>query len=268
MTIADFSDLTKKEPEKSLTKGKKRLSGRDSAGRVSIRRRGGGHKRKYRLIDFKRMDKAGIPGTVVALEYDPNRSVRIALVQYYDGEKRYILAPERLSIGDTVVCADRTKVRTGNRMQLQNIPVGYKVYNIELQPLKGGQIVRSAGTSAVLMGFDGVFAILQLPSGEVRKVHRECAASIGTLGNAEHNLITIGKAGRMRWLGRRPKVLGKSMNPVDHPHGGGEGHSPIGLRKGPRTPWGKPALGVKTRRFKKASTKLIVRRRQRKPKKK
>ena len=268
MTIADFSGLTRKKPEKSLTKGKKRVSGRDSAGRVSIRRRGGGHKRRYTDIDFHRADKAGVPGVISALEYDPNRSVRIALVQYRDGEKRYILAPEQLAVGDTVICADRTKVRTGNRMQMQNIPVGYKIYNIESQSGKGGQMVRSAGTSATLMGFDGMYAIVQLPSGEVRKIRKECAASIGTLGNAEHNLVVIGKAGRMRWLGRRPKVLGKSMNAVDHPHGGGEGHSPIGLKKGPRTPWGKPALGVKTRHRKKPSTKLIVRRRIRKRKKK
>src|SRR3989338_7733032 len=232
MTIADFSGLTRKKPEKSLTKGKKRVSGRDSAGRVSIRRRGGGHKRRYRDIDFHRADKAGVPCVISALEYDPNRSVRIALVQYRDGEKRYILAPEQLAVGDTVICADRTKVRTGNRMQMQNIPVGYKIYNIESQSGKGGQMVRSAGTSATLMGFDGMYAIVQLPSGEV------------------------------------PKVRGKSMNAVDHPHGGGEGHSPIGLKKGPRTPWGKPALGVKTRHRKKQSTKLIVRRRIRKRKKK
>ncbi len=260
MTIADFSDLTKKEPEKRLVSGKKRLSGRNSAGRVTVRHRGGGHKRRYRVIDFSREGKAGVPGEVLALEYDPNRSARIALVQYRDGERRYILAPEGLKAGDQVVAGERTKVKPGNRMRLQHIPVGYKVYDIELSIGKGGQIVRSAGTAATLMGFDGDHALIELPSSEVRKVRKECAATIGTVSNSEHNLITIGKAGRTRWLGRRPTVLGKSMNAVDHPHGGGEGHSPIGL-KAPKTPWGKKALGVKTRRRKKQSSTLIVRRR-------
>src|SRR3989344_2022381 len=260
MTIADFSDLTKKRPEKILTRGKIRGhgAGRDSAGRVSVRRRGGGHKRLYRHVDFYRFDKSGIPGKVEAIEYDPNRSARIALVYYSDGEKRYILSPDGLKVGDQVVCAERTKVRIGNHMQLQNIPLGYRIHNIEMQQGKGGQIVRSAGGGATLMGFDGDYAIVQLPSSEVRKIHKCCFASIGTVSNLEHNLINIGKAGRQRWLGRRPRVLGKSMNAVDHPHGGGEGHSPIGL-KAPKTPWGKKALGVKTRRNKK-STMFIIRR--------
>ena len=264
-TVADFSDLTKKRPEKRLAKGKQRVSGRDSKGQVSVRHRGGGHKRLYRMIDFKQIDKHGIPGQVVALEYDPNRTARIALVQYADGEKRYVLAPQGLKTGDQIVSGERTKVKTGNRMQLQHIPVGYKIFNIEMQIGKGGQIVRSAGTAATLVGLDGDHAIIQLPSSEVRKVRKECAATIGTVSNPEHNLISIGKAGRTRWLGRRPQVLGKSMNAVDHPHGGGEGHSPVGL-KAPKTPWGKKALGVKTRTSRRSDA-LIIRRRARKKRK-
>jgi large subunit ribosomal protein L2 len=266
MSTADFSDLTKKEPEKRLTHGKQRLSGRDSQGRVSIRHRGGGHKRLYRLVDFRQTERSGVPGRVASLEYDPNRSARVALILYANGSKAYILAPEGLRAGDTVVSAPRTKVKVGNRMQLQHIPVGYKIHNVELACGQGGQVVRSAGAGATLLGFDGDYALVELPSSEIRKVRKECMASIGTVSNPEHNLIRIGKAGRMRWMGRRPQVLGKSMNPVDHPHGGGEGHSPIGL-KGPKTPWGKPALGVKTRRMRKPST-LIVRRRVHKKKKK
>ncbi len=268
MTIADFSGLTKKRPEKSLSSGKKRLSGRNNYGRITIRHRGGGHKRLLRLIDFKRIDKMGVPGTVAALEYDPNRTARIALIHYLDGDKRYILAPDGLLAGQQVVCAERTKVKLGNCMQLQYIPMGYKVHNVEMQRGRGGQIVRSAGTSATLMGADGDFILLQLPSSEVRKVRKECFATIGMVGNTDHNLISIGKAGRTRWMGRRPQVLGKSMNAVDHPHGGGEGHSPIGLKSGPKTPWGKPARGVKTRLRKKTSSKWIVRRRIKKPRKK
>lgn len=265
MTIADFRGLSKKAPEKRLTAGKKSWAGRSRTGTITVRRRGGGHKRLYRAVDFKRADKQGVPGAVVALEYDPNRSARIALIHYADGDKRYILAPDGLKEGDQVVCAERTKVKAGNHMQLQYIPMGYKIYNVELQCGMGGAMVRSAGTAAVLIGFDGAYAIVQMPSGEVRKIRKECYASIGTVGNIEHNLIKIGKAGRSRWMGRRPEVLGKSMNPVDHPHGGGEGHSPIGL-KHPKTPWGKPALGVKTRRKRKKSN-LIIRPRIRKRRK-
>lgn len=267
MSITDFSGLSKKRPEKRLTKGKQNICGRNSGGRVTVRHRGGGHKRLYRAVDFKRMDKSGVPGTVASLEYDPNRSAFIALVNYKDGDKRYILAPEGLKVDDQVVCGDRTKVKPGNRMQLQHIPMGYKIYNIEMQPDKGGQIVRGAGTAATLVGLDGDFALIQLPSSEVRKVRRECHATIGTVSNPEHNLIKIGKAGRQRWKGKRPQVLGKSMNAVDHPHGGGEGHSPIGIKKGPKTPWGKKALGVKTRNKKKASSSLILRRRIKKKRK-
>ncbi|MDD4319146.1 MAG: 50S ribosomal protein L2 [Candidatus Peribacteraceae bacterium] len=265
MTIADFSGLSKGGPEKSLVAGKQRICGRDAKGRVAVRHRGGGHKRLYRFVDFKQTGRHGVPGTVRALEYDPNRSARIALVYFADGSKSYILAPEGLKVGEQVVAGKRTKVKTGNRMELQHIPVGYHIHNVEVQLGRGGQIVRSAGTAATLIGFDGPYALLQLPSSEIRKVRKECFASIGTVSNPEHNLISIGKAGRMRWMGRRPTVLGKSMNAVDHPHGGGEGHSPIGL-KHPKTPWGKPALGVKTRRKRKSSD-LIVRRRVSKKKK-
>lgn len=266
MTIADFSGLTKKAPEKRLTKGKRSISGRSvSSGKITIRRRGGGHKRRYRLVDFKRIQKDGVPGNVAAIEYDPNRSARIALINYADGDKRYILAPDGLKEGEQVVCAERTKVKTGNRMQMQYIPTGYKIYNIEMQAGQGGAMVRSAGTAATLIGFDQPYAIVQMPSGEVRKFRQECYASIGTVSNTDHNLIKIGKAGRMRWLGKRPRVLGKSMNAVDHPHGGGEGHTPIGL-KNPKTPWGKAALGVKTRRVRKNSD-LIVRSRTKKRRK-
>lgn len=265
MSVADFSELQKKRPEKRLSSGKKRISGRDNKGQVSVRHRGGGHKRLLRAIDFRQTDKVGIPATVIALEYDPNRSARIALLSYADGEKRYVLAPQGLKAGDAIVCAERTKVRIGNRMQLQHIPVGYKVFNIEMQMGRGGVLVRSAGTAATLVGIDGDFALVQLPSSEVRKVRKECAATIGTVSNPDHNLISIGKAGRTRWLGRRPQVLGKSMNAVDHPHGGGEGHSPIGL-KAPKTPWGKKALGVKTR-TRGGSDHLIIRRRTKKKRK-
>ncbi len=266
MTIADFSGLSKNRPEKSLVRGKQRISGRGAGGRIAIRHRGGGHKRLLRDVDFKQTTKLGIPAVVQALEYDPNRSARLALVYYVDGSKSYLLAPEGLKVGDQVVAGPRTKVKLGNRMELQNIPVGYRIFNIEMQLGRGGQIVRSAGTAGTLVGLDGDYAILQLPSGEIRKVRKECYATIGTVSNPEHNLINIGKAGRMRWMGRRPQVLGKSMNAVDHPHGGGEGHSPIGL-KHPKTPWGKPALGVKTRSARK-STHLIIRRRERKKKNK
>ncbi len=269
MTIADFSDITKTEPEKSLVWGKQRISGRDNKGRVVVRHRGGGHKRLMRKIDFKQLDKQGIPAVVAAitaLEYDPNRSARIALIQYTDGEKRYVLAAQGLKPGDQIMTGERTKVKIGNRMQIQHIPVGYKIFNIEMNLGKGGQIVRSAGTSATLVGFDGVHALVELPSGEMRKLRKECSATIGIVSNPDHNLITIGKAGRMRWLGRKPQNLGTAMNPVDHPHGGGEGHTSIGL-KAPKTPWGKKAFGVKTRKRKSRSNDLIVRRRSGKNKK-
>ncbi len=267
MSIADFSGLTKKRPEKRLSAGKQRTSGRNNLGRVTVRHRGGGHKRLLRDVDFRQSDKLGIVGRIAALEYDPNRSAYIALVHYMDGDKRYVLAAEGLKVGDEIVCAERTKVKPGNRMRLEHVPVGYRIYNIELQIGRGGKIVRSAGSSAVLVGLDAPFAIVQLPSGEMRKVRAECYASIGTVSNPDHHLISIGKAGRMRWKGRKPQVLGKSMNAVDHPHGGGEGHSPIGM-KYPKTPWGKHALGVKTRRPNRISDQLIIRRRVKKKAKK
>lgn len=261
MSVNDFSVLTKKtKPEKGLTSGKQRISGRDSFGHITIRRRGGGHKRRHREVDFLQIDKQGIPAVIRSIEYDPNRTAWIALAIYKDGEKRYVLSPEGLKVGDTIVCSERTKVKTGNRMQLKYIPTGFKIYNVQIELGKKGAVCRSAGSSATLTSLDGDNAQVQLPSGEVRFVPKECYASIGIVSNAEHNLVTIGKAGRMRWMGRRPKVLGKSMNAVDHPHGGGEGHSPIGL-KHPKTPWGKPALGVPTRRRKNPSNKWIVRRR-------
>jgi large subunit ribosomal protein L2 len=263
MSIADFSMLTKKRPEKRLVVGKQRTNGRNNLGRVTVRHRGGGHKRLLRTVDFRQNDKQNIVGRVAALEYDPGRSAYIALIHYVDGEKRYILAPDGLKAGDEIVCAERTKVKPGNRMRLEHVPVGYKIYNVELQLGKGGQIVRSAGASAVLVGIDGPHAIVQLPSGEMRKIRIECYASIGTVSNPDHHLISIGKAGRNRWLGKKPEVLGKSMNAVDHPHGGGEGHSPIGLKKR-KTPWGKPAMGVKTRRRHRPHEHLIIRRRAKK----
>ena len=267
LSFADFSGLTKKRPEKSLTKGKKRISGRASNGRITVRHRGGGHKRLLRDIDFKRTDKVNVPGTIQSIEYDPNRTAYIMLVYYADGDKRYHIAAEGLKAGDTVVCADRTKVKPGNRMQLQHIPTGYKIYNLETTYGRGGSVVRCAGASATLVGFDKEYAIVQLPSNEVRKVRKNCSATIGTVCNGEHSLVRIGKAGRVRWMGRRPQVLGKSMNAVDHPHGGGEGHSPIGSKKGPRTPWGKKALGVKTRKKSKPSDALIMRKRSSKKRK-
>jgi large subunit ribosomal protein L2 len=259
MTVADFSELTKKEPEKSLTEPLKKTGGRNMYGRITTRHRGGGHKRLYRRIDFKR-NKDGVPATVMALEYDPNRSARIALLQYADGEKRYILAPLGLKVGDQVQSGPGAEIRPGNAMPLADMPVGTTVHNVELNPGQGGSMVRSAGTAAQLMAKEGRYALLRLPSGEIRRVLSQCRATVGQVGNVEHENITIGKAGRNRWLGRRPTVRGVVMNPVDHPHGGGEGKSPIG-RKHPVTPWGKPALGVKTRKKHKRSDRLIVRRR-------
>ncbi|MGC8487046.1 MAG: 50S ribosomal protein L2 [Clostridia bacterium] len=259
MSVADFSDLTKKEPEKSLTEPIKKSGGRNVYGRITTRHRGGGHKRLYRRVDFKRR-KEGIPAKVVALEYDPNRSARIALLQYEDGEKAYILAPLGLKVGDTVQAGPGSEIRPGNAMALQDMPVGTTVHNIELNPGQGGAMVRSAGTAAQLMAKEGKHALLRLPSGELRRVLSTCKATIGQVGNIEHENISLGKAGRSRHLGRRPHVRGVAMNPVDHPHGGGEGKSPIG-RKHPVTPWGKPALGVRTRKKHKPSDRLIVRRR-------
>ncbi|MBR1634944.1 MAG: 50S ribosomal protein L2 [Lachnospiraceae bacterium] len=259
MTGSDFSEITKKTPEKSLLKPLKKHSGRNNQGRITVRHRGGGERRHYRMIDFKRT-KDGIPAKVVGIEYDPNRTANIALLAYADGEKRYILAPEGLTDGMTVMSGPEAEIRVGNCLPLENIPVGTQVHNIELHPGKGGQMVRAAGNSAQLMAKEGKYATLRLPSGEMRMVPIICRATVGRLGNADHNLIKIGKAGRKRHMGIRPTVRGSAMNPNDHPHGGGEGKAPIG-RPGPCTPWGKPALGLKTRKKHKQSNKLIVRRR-------
>ena len=259
MTGSDFSEITKKTPEKSLLAPKSRQAGRNNQGKITVRHRGGGAKKKYRIIDFKRR-KDGIAATVIGIEYDPNRTANIALICYEDGEKAYILAPEGLKDGMKVMNGPEAEVRVGNCLPLSQIPVGTQIHNIELHPGKGGQMVRSAGNSAQLMAKEGKYATLRLPSGEMRMVPLECRASIGVVGNGDHNLINIGKAGRTRHMGIRPTVRGSVMNPNDHPHGGGEGKTGIG-RPGPCTPWGKPALGLKTRKKNKQSNKLIVRRR-------
>ena len=258
MTVSTFEEITTDKPEKSLLAPLKSKGGRNQQGRMTVRHQGGGHKRRYRIIDFKR-NKDGIPAKVATIEYDPNRSARIALLHYVDGEKRYIIAPNGLNVGDMVESGPEADIKTGNALPLKNIPVGTLIHNIEMKIGKGGQMVRSAGDAAQLMAKEGDYATIRMPSGEVRKVHINCRATIGQVGNLDHENITIGKAGRNRWLGRRPAVRGVAQNPIDHPHGGGEGHSPVG-RKHPVTKWGKCAMGAKTRR-KKASDKLIVRRR-------
>lgn len=259
MTGSDFNEITKKTPEKSLCSSVKKNAGRNNQGKITVRHHGGGNRRLYRNVDFKR-NKDGISAKVIGIEYDPNRTANIALICYEDGEKAYILAPEGLKDGMKVMNGPTAEVRIGNCLPLSEIPVGTLVHNIELYPGKGGQMVRSAGNSAQLMAKEGKYATLRLPSGEMRMVPIVCRATIGTVGNTDHNLIKIGKAGRKRHMGIRPTVRGSVMNPNDHPHGGGEGRAPIG-RPGPCTPWGKPALGLKTRKKKKASNKLIVRRR-------
>ena len=258
MTGSDFSEITKKTPEKSLLDSKSRQAGRNNQGKITVRHRGGGAKKKYRIIDFKRR-KDGIPATVIGIEYDPNRTANIALICYADGEKAYILAPAGLTDGMKVMNGPEAEVRVGNCLPLSEIPVGTQIHNIELYPGKGGQLVRSAGNSAQLMAKEGKYATLRLPSGEMRMVPIVCRASIGVVGNGDHSLINIGKAGRKRHMGIRPTVRGSVMNPNDHPHGGGEGKAGIG-RPGPCTPWGKPALGLKTRKKNKQSNKLIIRR--------
>lgn len=256
-TVSTFEEITTDKPEKSLTVPLIRKAGRNNQGKITVRHQGGGHKRKYRIIDFKR-NKDGIPGKVATIEYDPNRSARIALIHYADGEKRYILAPHGLKVGDRIMSGPDADIKVGNALPLANIPVGTVIHNIELKPGRGGQLVRAAGAQAQLLGKEGDYALIRLTSGEVRMVRKECRATIGQVGNLDHELITIGKAGRSRWLGRRPTVRGSVMNPVDHPHGGGEGKAPIG-RKSPMTPWGKPTLGFKTRKKNKPSDKYIVR---------
>ena len=259
MTGSDFSEITKSTPEKSLLVSLSKNSGRNNQGKITVRHRGGGAKKKYRIIDFKR-NKDGIPATVIGIEYDPNRTANIALISYADGQKAYILAPAGLTDGMKVMNGPEAEVRVGNCLPLANIPVGTQVHNIELHPGKGGQLVRSAGMSAQLMAKEGKYATLRLPSGEMRMVPINCRATVGVIGNGDHSLINIGKAGRKRHMGIRPTVRGSVMNPNDHPHGGGEGKTGIG-RSGPCTPWGKPALGLKTRKKNKQSNKLIVRRR-------
>ncbi|MCR5518263.1 MAG: 50S ribosomal protein L2 [Lachnospiraceae bacterium] len=259
MTGSDFAEITKSAPEKSLLAPVKKNSGRNNQGKITVRHQGGGVRRKYRIIDFKRNNKDGIPAKVVGIEYDPNRTANIALIVYADGEKSYILAPEGLTDGMTVQSGAGSEIRVGNCLPLSEIPVGTEIHNIELYPGKGGQLVRSAGNAAQLMAKEGKYATLRLPSGEMRMVSVVCRATIGKLGNGDHALVNIGKAGRKRHMGIRPTVRGSVMNPNDHPHGGGEGKTSVG-RPGPVTPWGKPALGLKTRK-KKASDKLIVRRR-------
>jgi len=259
MSGSDFAEITTDQPEKSLLSPLHGKGGRNNKGRLTVRHQGGGHKRHYRMIDFKR-DKDGIPGRVATIEYDPNRSANIALVNYADGEKRYILAPKGLKVGTEILAGEEADIKVGNALPLKDIPVGTIVHNIELKPGRGGQLVRSAGASAQILGREGKYTLVRLKSGEVRLVLGTCRATVGQVGNLEHELVTVGKAGRSRWKGIRPTVRGSVMNPVDHPHGGGEGRAPIGLPS-PMSPWGKPTLGKKTRKRNKASDKYIVRRR-------
>lgn len=258
MTVDDFADITKTRPEKSLTVSLQRSGGRNVQGRQTVRHRGGGHRRHYRIVDFRR-EKDGVPAKVAAIEYDPNRSARLALLFYADGEKRYILAPVGLKVGDSVMSGPSADIRTGNTLAMADMPDGTVLHNIELKPGKGGQAVRSAGASAQLMAKEGAMALLRMPSGEMRYVPKACRATIGQVGNVEHENITVGKAGRSRWLGIRPAVRGVAQNAVDHPHGGGEGKSPIGRQ--PATPWGKPAMGKRTRRPNRRSEQYILKRR-------
>ncbi len=258
MSGSTFDEITKRRPEKSLLRTLKKKAGRNNQGRITIRHRGGGAKRRLRIIDFKR-DKIGVPGRVAAIEYDPNRSARIALIYYVDGEKRYILAPLELNVGDMVKSGEGVELKPGNTLPLKLMPSGSQIHNIELAPGRGGQLVRSAGTAAQLMDKEGEYALVRLPSGEVRHIRSNCMATIGQAGNVDHQNIKLGKAGRKRWLGFRPSVRGSAMSPRDHPHGGGEGRSPVGM-PGPKTPWGKPALGYRTRKPK-ASDRMIVKRR-------
>ncbi len=262
MSVASFEEITKSKPEKSLTVRIAKNSGRNNQGRITVRHRGGGAKRIYRIIDFKRSDKSGIEGKVTSVEYDPNRTAYIMLVQYVDGEKRYHIAPARVKVGEKIMTGQKAEIQDGNRMLIKNIPVGYNIYNVEMHEGKGGQMARSAGASVKLVSLEGNLAQILMPSGEIRLVSKKCYATIGTVSNIEHSNIKIGKAGRMRHMGRRPQVRGKAMNPVDHPHGGGEGGASIGM-KHPKTPWGLPALGFKTRR-RKSTNKMIVKDRRRK----
>lgn len=263
MSVLSYSDLTKKKPEKNLTQRLRKRSGRNNQGKITVRHRGGGHKCLYRMVDFKRKDKNGVEGKIVSIEYDPYRTANIILVVYKDGDKKYHIAPQYIKVGNKIVCAEKTKLKHGNRMLIKNIPIGFSIYNIELDVGKGGQLIRSAGSSAKIVSQeDPKKTLVELPSGETRVINKECYASVGQVSNIDHSNITIGKAGRSRNMGKRPHVRGKAMNPVDHPHGGGEGQQPIGL-KHPKTPWGLPALGYKTRK-RKYSDKFIIKSRHRK----
>ncbi|MDD9150523.1 MULTISPECIES: 50S ribosomal protein L2 [unclassified Sporolactobacillus] len=259
MSSLDFAEITTNKPEKSLLKALPKQAGRNNQGKLTVRHQGGGHKRQYRIIDFKR-DKDGIPGRIATVEYDPNRTANIALVHYADGEKRYIIAPKGIQVGTEIMSGAGADIKAGNALPLKNIPVGTTVHNIELKPGKGGQLVRSAGTSAQILGKEGKYVLVRLVSGEVRMILETCRATIGQVGNLEHELVSIGKAGRTRWQGIRPTVRGSVMNPNDHPHGGGEGKAPVG-RKSPMSPWGKPTMGYKTRKKKNASEQFIIRHR-------
>lgn len=262
MSTNAFEEITTKKPHKSLLRKRHQKSGRNNQGRITVRHRGGGAKRRYRMIDSKRFEKLNISAKVETVEYDPNRTAFIALVLYADGERRYIIAPEGLNVGDHIICSPKSKVKPGNSMQLRNIPVGFDIHDLELQPGRGAQAIRSAGSSGKVTSLDSEMAQVTMPSGEVRYVSKDCYATVGTVSNVDHGNVVIGKAGRKRHMGRRPQVLGKSMNAADHPHGGGEGHSPIGL-KTPKTPWGMPALGLKTRR-RKQTDHLIIKKRKKK----
>jgi len=260
MSRDSFDDLTVSKPEKRLTRSTKSNAGRNNQGKLTVRHRGGGHKRRYRMIDFKRTEKLDIPAKVATVEYDPNRSAYIMLVNYVDGDKRYHIAPDKIQVGDEIIISHKAKVKTGNRMMVKNIPVGYSIYNVELQPGRGGQTAKSAGSSAKIVSLEGSKAQLELPSGEVRLIEKTCYATIGIVSNLDYSNIKIGKAGRNRWLGKRPQVRGKAMNPNDHPHGGGEGACSIGM-KAPKTPWGVPALGLKTRKRKYTDSLIVKSRR-------
>ena len=260
MSVNSFEEITAKKPHKALLRSLCKKAGRNNQGRITVRHRGGGAKRRYRSIDNKRYEKLNVPAKVEHIEYDPNRTAFIALLVYTDGDKRYIVAPHKLSVDDHIICSEKAKIKTGNCMKIRNIPVGFSIYDLELKPNKGAQVIRSAGSSGKIMSLDGKMAQVMMPSGEVRYVSKDCYASIGVVSNIDHSNVVIGKAGRKRLMGRRPQVSGKAMNPVDHPHGGGEGGCPIGM-KHPKTPWGKPALGVKTRRPKKQSNYLIIKKR-------
>ncbi len=260
MSVNSFEELTTNKPHKSLLAKRHQKSGRNNQGRITVRHRGGGAKRHYRIIDNKRYEKLNVPARVASIEYDPNRTAFIALLVYADGDKRYIIAPHTLQVDDHIICSEKAKIKPGNCMQLRSIPVGFNLYDLELHPSKGAQAIRSAGASGKLMSLDSEMAQVMMPSGEVRFVSKDCYATVGIVSNLDHSNVVIGKAGRKRHMGRRPQVLGKSMNAADHPHGGGEGHTAIGPKQ-PKTPWGKPALGVKTRRAKKSTNYLIVKKR-------